>query len=153
MRERDPVATVRRDVVPVCRTVLAVAREEQLTLMAATLAYYPFGTLLPLCLFVVMGLSTLGDGSLRWVMGLASGTLFPQGTSLPRSALANGGRARLRAAVIGSLILAWSALARAIYSALLDGTDEFGGVGEGAHSRAVGHRYTLVATSQKVFCS
>ena len=110
MRERDPVATVRRDIVPVCRTVLAVAREEQLTLMAASLAYYLFGTLLPLCLFVVMGLSALGDGSIRWVMGLASGTLFPQGASLPRSALANGGRARLRAAVIGGLILAWSAL-------------------------------------------
>jgi len=88
--------------------VFAVAREEQLTLMAASLAYYLFGALLPLVLFVVMGLSALGDGSLRWVMGLASGTLFPQGTSLPPNALSNTD-GQLRAAVIGGSILAWSA--------------------------------------------
>lgn len=86
-----------------------MAREEQLTLMAASLAYYLFGALLPLVLFVVMGLSALGDGSLRWVVGLASGTVLPQGTGLLRNALSNTD-GQLRAAVIGGLILAWSAV-------------------------------------------
>lgn len=96
-------------VAPVCRAVLAVAHEEQLTLMAASLAYYLFGALLPLALFVVIGLSVLGDGALQWVMGLASGTIFPEGTGLPQGVLADTG-GRLRAAVIGGVILAWSAL-------------------------------------------
>lgn len=109
MRGLDRVGAARRDAVPICRTVLAVAREEQLTLMAASLAYYLFGALLPLVLFVVMGLSVLGDGSLRWATELASGTVLPPGTRLPRNALSNTG-GRLRAAVIGGLILAWSAV-------------------------------------------
>ncbi|PSP74710.1 YihY/virulence factor BrkB family protein [Halobacteriales archaeon QS_3_64_16] len=76
--------------------------------MAASLAYYLFGVLLPLVLFVVIGLSLLGGGSLQWVIELASGTLLPPGTRVPRSVLANTG-GQLRAAVIGGAILAWSA--------------------------------------------
>ena len=105
-RERATVSAER--VVPVCRTVLAVAHETQLTLMAASLAYYLFSALLPLVLFAVMSLSALGDGSLQWAMDLASGTLVPRGTGLPRGVLRNAG-GQLRAAAIGGVILAWSA--------------------------------------------
>jgi membrane protein len=94
-------------IVPVCRTVLAVARETQLALLAASLAYYLFGVLLPLILFLVMGLSVLGGGSLQWVVEFASGTLLPSGTQVPRSVLGNSG-GQFRAAVIGGAILAWS---------------------------------------------
>lgn len=107
MRER--IAARAEGVAPVCRTVLAVARETQLTLLAASLAYYLFGVLLPLVLFSVIALSVLGDGSLRWVIDLASGTLLPPGTRVPRSVLTNTG-GQLRAAVIGGAILAWSSV-------------------------------------------
>jgi membrane protein len=105
-RERATASAER--VVPVCRTVLAVAHETQLTLMAASLAYYLFSALLPLVLFAVMSLSALGDGSLQWAMDLASGTLVPRGTGLLRGVLRNAG-GQLRAAAIGGVILAWSA--------------------------------------------
>ena len=108
MRVRERIAGWTEGSVPVCRTVLAVAREAQLTLMAASLAYYLFGVLLPLALFVVIGLSVLGGGSLQWVVEFASGTLLPSGTQVPRAILANTG-GQLRAAVIGGAILAWSA--------------------------------------------
>ena len=108
MRVRERITAWAEGVVPVCRTVLAVAREAQLTLMAASLAYYLFGVLLPLVLFVIIGLSVLGGGSLGWVIELASGTLLPPGTRVPRTVLGNTG-GQLRAAVIGGAILAWSA--------------------------------------------
>jgi membrane protein len=107
VRVREQTGVALDEVVPTCRTVLAVAHERQLSLMAASLAYL-FGALLPLVLFMIVGLSTLGDGSLRQVMGLASGTVLPPGTGLSRGVLGDTG-GRLRAALIGGAILVWSA--------------------------------------------
>ncbi|WP_160132704.1 YihY/virulence factor BrkB family protein [Halococcus salsus] len=93
----------------VARTVIAVAHQRQVTLMAASLAYYLFSALLPLLLFSVIALSTLGNGSLASVMGAASGTVLPSGVSIPNQFLANS-NGRLRAGALGAVILVWSAL-------------------------------------------
>lgn len=97
------------DVLSIGRTVVAVARQEQITLMAASLAYYLFTALVPLLLFSVIALSLLGNGLLTQVSGTASGTVLPNGVSVPKTLLANT-QGRFRAAVLGAVILAWSAL-------------------------------------------
>ena len=77
--------------------------------MAASLAYYLFSALLPLLLFSVIALSTLGNGSLASVMQAASGTVLPSGVSIPNQFLTNSS-GRLRAGALGAVILVWSAL-------------------------------------------
>lgn len=77
--------------------------------MAASLAYYLFSALVPLLLFSVIGLSMLGDGSLSSVMHAASGTVLPSGVSVPKQLISNTS-GRMRAAGLGAVILAWSAL-------------------------------------------
>jgi len=94
---------------PVARTVVAVAREEQITLLAASLAYYLFLALVPLVLFAVIALSLFGDGLLSQASTAASGTVLPRGTSVPRGLLTRSG-GRVRAAALGAVILAWSGL-------------------------------------------
>jgi membrane protein len=94
---------------PIARTVVAVAREEQITLLAASLAYYLFLALVPLVLFTVIGLSLFGNGLLSQASTAASGTVLPQGTPAPRQLLSQTS-GRIRAAALGAVILAWSAL-------------------------------------------
>ena len=97
------------DLLSIGRTVVAVARQEQITLMAASLAYYLFTALVPLLLFSVIALSLFGHGVLPQLSGTASGTVLPSGVSVPKTLLANT-QGRFRAAVLGAVILAWSAL-------------------------------------------
>lgn len=97
------------DLLSIGRTVVAVARQEQITLMAASLAYYLFTALVPLLLFSVIALSLFGHGLLGQLSGTASGTVLPSGVSVPKTLLANT-QGRFRAAVLGAVILAWSAL-------------------------------------------
>lgn len=97
------------DLLSIGRTVVAVARQEQITLMAASLAYYLFTALVPLLLFSVIALSLFGHGVLSQLSGTASGTVLPSGVSVPKTLLANT-QGRFRAAVLGAVILAWSAL-------------------------------------------
>ncbi|WP_273836609.1 YihY/virulence factor BrkB family protein [Halococcus sp. PRR34] len=94
---------------PVARTVVAVAREEQITLLAASLAYYLFLALVPLVLFAVIALSLFGNGLLSQASTAASGTVLPSGTSVPRQLLTQTS-GRVRAAALGAVILAWSGL-------------------------------------------
>jgi len=94
---------------PVARTVVAVAREEQITLLAASLAYYLFLALIPLVLFTVIGLSLFGNGLLSQATTAASGTVLPRGTSVPRQLLTQTS-GRVRAAALGAVILVWSGL-------------------------------------------
>lgn len=94
---------------PVARTVVAVAREEQITLLAASLAYYLFLALVPLVLFTVIGLSLFGNGLLSQASTAASGTVLPRGTSAPRQLLTQTS-GRIRAAALGAVILGWSGL-------------------------------------------
>ncbi|MFD1513856.1 YihY/virulence factor BrkB family protein [Halomarina rubra] len=91
------------------RTVVAVAREEQVSVKAASLGYHAFNTLIPLALFVLLGLSALGRldpalSTLSSTLGLSTGQLQSMLTSTT-----NATGARLRAAVLAFLILAWSA--------------------------------------------
>lgn len=97
------------DLLSIGRTVVAVARQEQITLMAASLAYYLFTALVPLLLFSIIALSLFGHGVLSQLSGTASGTVLPSGVSVPKTLLANT-QGRFRAAVLGAVILAWSAL-------------------------------------------
>lgn len=97
------------DVAPVLRTVVAVARQEHITLLAASLAYYLFAALVPLLLFAIIGLSLFGNGVLSQVNAAMSGTVLPQGLSIPRTLLSQT-EGRLRAAALGAVILTWSAL-------------------------------------------
>ena len=94
---------------PIARTVVAVAREEQITLLAASLAYYLFLALVPLVLFTVIGLSLFGNDLLSQASTAASGTILPQGTPAPRQLLSQTS-GRIRAAALGAVILAWSGL-------------------------------------------
>jgi membrane protein len=97
------------DPLSIGRTVVAVARQEQITLMAASLAYYLFTALVPLVLFSVIALSLFGHGLLGQLSGTASGTVLPSGVSIPKTLLANT-QGRFRAAVLGAISLAWSGL-------------------------------------------
>jgi membrane protein len=91
------------------RTAVAVAREEQVTVKAASLGYHAFNTLVPLALFVLLGLSAFGR--LGPVVTAASSALGVSGGEVESllSSTTDAGSGRLRAAALAFLILAWSA--------------------------------------------
>jgi membrane protein len=106
---RKRARRTRENALGLAKTVVAVAREEQVTLVAASLAYYLFLALVPLVLFAIIGLSLVGGDFLEQLLGTASGTVLPKDTSIPVDDLTRTG-GRLRAAGLGAAILAWSAL-------------------------------------------
>ena len=90
------------------RTAFALAREEQVSVTAASLGYHAFNTLIPLGLFVLLGLSAVSQlapltSALSSAVGLPAGQL-----ESVLSSTTDGVGARLRAAVLAFLILAWS---------------------------------------------
>ncbi|MFC5971828.1 YihY/virulence factor BrkB family protein [Halomarina salina] len=90
------------------RTVFAVAREQQVSVTAASLGYHAFNTLIPLGLFALLGLSAVGQlgavtSSLSSAVGLPTGQLESM-----LSSTTDGASGRIRAAVLAFLILAWS---------------------------------------------
>ena len=90
------------------RTAFAVAREEQVSVTAASLGYHAFNTLIPFGLFVLLGLSAAGQlGAVTSTLSSAIGLPAGQLESVLSSATNGGGR--LRAAVLAFLILGWSA--------------------------------------------
>jgi membrane protein len=106
---RKRARRTRENALGLAKTVVAVAREEQVTLVAASLAYYLFLALVPLVLFAIIGLSLVDGDLLEQLLGIASGTVLPKDTSIPVDDLTRTG-GRLRAAGLGAAILAWSAL-------------------------------------------
>ena len=75
---------------------------------AASLGYHAFNTLIPLSLFVLLGLSAVGllgtvTSSLSSAVGLPAGQLESM-----LSSTTNGAGARIRAALLAFVILAWS---------------------------------------------
>lgn len=101
------------------RDVAAVARERQLSVKSAGLAYHAFNTLVPLVILALVA-ATLVD-ALEPLLGALEGAAGLEGT-LDGAAGTVDGAARTRAAVLALLILLWSAvrLFQAINSAFTD---------------------------------
>lgn len=105
VRVRDRVRATRFG-----KAVLAVAREKQITIAAAGLAYYAFNALIPLCVLLVVGLAVFGrvDAALD-LLGRATGLDFGPVRPLLSDLLGNTA-GRRRAAVLATLILLWSSM-------------------------------------------
>ena len=94
----------------IARTVVEVARERQITVMAAGLAYYAFNSLIPLFLLVFIGVSTFHDVAVvTRAVTLTTGIPASRIQGVLRSAIGNGA-GRRRAVALASLILLWSAV-------------------------------------------
>jgi membrane protein len=91
-------------------SVVAVARENQLTTLAAGLAYYAFNSLIPLFILVVVGVAVSDElSAAARLVGVLSGV--DAGTVEPvlRDVIGNTA-GRRRAAVLAAGILLWSSL-------------------------------------------
>ncbi|MDZ7746739.1 MAG: YihY/virulence factor BrkB family protein [Halobacteriales archaeon] len=92
------------------RTVVTVVRSDQITFIAASLAYYAFISLLPLLLLTVVAVSVIGGPELAATLGSAAANSFgQQAGALVESALVDAA-GRSGATVVGTGILVWSAL-------------------------------------------
>lgn len=112
----------------VARTVVGVARERQITVMAAGLAYYAFNSLIPLFLLVFIGVSTFHDVAfVSRVLTATTGIPASQIQGALQSAIGNGA-GRRRAAVLAALILLWSAVR--MFQAVHDAFAEMYGDGD-----------------------
>lgn len=96
--------------VAVGRSLVAVVRAEQISFLAASLAYYSFVSLLPLLLLVLAVGSALGGEALaRSVVEQVQLVLTPAGQDVLLAALTNAS-GRASATVVGVLVLGWSGL-------------------------------------------
>jgi membrane protein len=92
------------------RSLVAVARAEQLGFMAAAIAYYAFVSLIPLLLVTVAVASVVAGPTLAAdVLAVAGGVLSPEAIALLRTSLASGA-GRGSATVAGLVVLLWSGL-------------------------------------------
>nr|WP_303648760.1 YihY/virulence factor BrkB family protein [Haloarchaeobius litoreus] len=90
--------------------VVAIARDEQLTFLAAAIAYYAFVSLFPLALLVVAVATAVGGEELaNDVVAMLGETLTPASQQVLRDALV-GGQGRSGATIVGLVVLVWSAL-------------------------------------------
>ncbi len=92
------------------RGVVEQAREDEITFLAASIAYYAFVSLIPLLLFTFVAASVIGGQALaNQIVDQASGFLAPAGQSALEDAItAETGRGG--ATVVGTVVLLWSAL-------------------------------------------
>ncbi|MFC7239137.1 YihY/virulence factor BrkB family protein [Saliphagus sp. GCM10025317] len=90
------------------RRVVAVARENGFALVAAGVAFYIFNTLIPLVIFVLIGMTTVGW--LESILQLAAPAFGADPESLisTMDGMIGEGSGRGRAAAIAAAILAWS---------------------------------------------
>ncbi|MFB6174068.1 MAG: YihY/virulence factor BrkB family protein [Halobacteriales archaeon] len=92
------------------RAVLGTARDRDLPLLAAAIAYYAFVSVLPAVLFAVVLATALGGEALAGsVLAGAEAYLAPAGQDLLADAVANT-RCRAGATVLGLVVLAWGTL-------------------------------------------
>ena len=97
-------------VVSTARTIVGRAQAEQITFLAASIAYYVFFSILPLLLLVLAIGSLLGGQAFADRIVAAVGqSLSSQGESVITQALENP-EGRAGASVVGILALLWSAL-------------------------------------------
>jgi glycerol-3-phosphate acyltransferase PlsX len=94
----------------VLRAVVAAARSEQITFLAAGLAYYTFVSLMPLLLLAVVVASALGGEALAaTVVAQLGSVLSPAGEQVVLESL-TGASGRTGATVAGVAVLVWGAL-------------------------------------------
>lgn len=107
--DRDWIAVGERDPIAVGKAVYAVAREKQLALASAGLAYHAFNSLVPLAILAVAGLSLVGGAgsAIDWVVSLAG--LESAGDASTIEELVGRAEGRTRAAAIAGVVLVWSA--------------------------------------------
>ncbi|WP_256296103.1 YihY/virulence factor BrkB family protein [Haloarchaeobius salinus] len=97
-------------VVSLVVAVVAIARDEQLTFLAAAIAYYAFVSLFPLALLVVAVATAVGGEQLaNDVVAMGGETLTPASQEVLRNALV-GGQGRGGATIVGLVVLVWSSL-------------------------------------------
>ncbi len=109
--------------VTLVRDVTAVARERQITVKSAGLAYHAFNTLVPLVILLLVGI-TLLDALEPLVRALESATGLEGAVTDDglESVTGNGGGNLVRAGILALVILLWSAvrLFQAVNSAFTD---------------------------------
>jgi len=94
----------------VLQSLITAARSEQITFLAASLAYYTFVSVMPLLLLVVVVATAVGGDELATRLVRQVGTaLSPAGQQLLVDALTSGA-GRGGATVVGLLVLLWGAL-------------------------------------------
>lgn len=99
-----------RSVVASARTVLAHSRDENITSLAAAVAYYAFVSIVPLfVLTLAIGSLVGGEAFAREIVREVSGLLTPTGQELLLDALTEA-EGRASASVVGVLLLVWSGL-------------------------------------------
>ncbi|MFP8953813.1 YihY/virulence factor BrkB family protein [Natrialbaceae archaeon A-arb3/5] len=97
-------------VTEIARAVFAVARENRVTLVSAGLAFYMFNALIPLLLFVIIGITTFGWA--EHVLDVTTPVLGFDGDSVlsMTDSVIGDGTGRVRAALIAAGILGWSSV-------------------------------------------
>lgn len=100
----------RPGVASAARSLVAVARAEQLGFMAAAIAYYAFVSLVPLLLVTVAAASAIaGPAFASDVLAVAGGVLSQEAVGLLQNSLTDGA-GRGGATVAGLVVLLWSGL-------------------------------------------
>ena len=117
---------------PTARLVVGAARDQQVTFLAAGVAYYAFVSLLPtLLLLVVVAGSLFGDVVATRALAVAGGVLTPTSQEAVGSAV-TAARGRAGAGLLGLGVLLWSTLKlfRGLDTAFAEvyGTEETAGV-------------------------
>jgi YihY family inner membrane protein len=113
----DPLQSVSDDATPglaavteLAAAVVATARRQQITFLAAAVAYYMLVSLVPLlALVVAVGTGIWGASAVDWLLGWTDDVLTPDAQQLLAEAL-SGGEGRVGATVISTLVVTWSGL-------------------------------------------
>lgn len=92
------------------RSLVTVVRDEQLTFLAAAIAYYAFVSIIPLLLVALAVASAVaGEALATEVLSLIGEFLTPQAATLIEGALVTG-TGRGGATIVGLVVLLWSSL-------------------------------------------
>jgi YihY family inner membrane protein len=95
---------------PFVRSLVAVVRDEQLTFLAAAIAYYAFVSVIPLLLVALAVASAVaGEAVATEVLNIVGDFLTPEAATLIEGALVSG-TGRGGATVAGLAVLLWSSL-------------------------------------------
>lgn len=100
-----------RRTLAIARAVVSAFRSDQVSFIAASLAYYAFVSLLPLLLLALVAAATFGGPDLvASITDRVTGALGPAAGSLVRDALVTAGQAGVGAGVVGLAVLLWTGL-------------------------------------------
>lgn len=99
-----------RKLIRIGRAVVDTVRDEEITFLAAAIAYYAFVSLLPALLLALVVASVVGgDRLVTQVLGAGAAYLSPTGQDVLGESL-RGARGRAGATAVGVLLLGWTTL-------------------------------------------